>query len=420
MSEKILVCVAWPYCNGDMHIGHIAGAYLPSDIFARYHRLRGNDVLMVSGSDTHGTPITVRAEEEGISPREVVDRYHPRNVEMMRQLGISFDLFTETDTENHWAVTQDMFLEHLKNEIVYRDTMPQLYCVDCNKWLADRYVEGTCPHCGYNGARGDQCDNCGRTYDATELINPRCKYCGGSNIEVRETEHFFLDLGALNDPLLEWVTDGSKTHWRPNVYNYTVSRLAEPRAARPADHARHHVGRHDPAARLRGQAHLRLVRRGHRLPVRLEGVGRGGRRSRTPGARGGTTRPPARYYFIGKDNIDFHTIIWPGMLIGYGHDLNLPYDVPGERVPERRGPQAQQEPALDDRHGRRARALRARSLALRARRQHAREHRRQLHVGRVRPPQQRGAGRHLGQPGEPGARLRVQALRRQGARSPAR
>ncbi len=179
MSEKILVCVAWPYCNGDMHIGHIAGAYLPSDIFARYHRLAGNDVLMVSGSDTHGTPITVRAEEEGISPREVVDRYHPRNVEMMRQLGISFDLFTETDTENHWAVTQEMFLEHVKNEIVYKDTMPQLYCVDCKKWLADRYVEGTCPHCGYNGARGDQCDNCGRTYDAIELINPRCKYCGG-------------------------------------------------------------------------------------------------------------------------------------------------------------------------------------------------------------------------------------------------
>ncbi len=156
----------------------------------------------------------------------MVDRYHPRNVEMMRQLGISFDLFTETDTENHWAVTQEMFLEHLKNEVVYKDKMPQLYCVDCNKWLADRYVEGTCPHCGYTGARGDQCDNCGRTYDAIELINPRCKYCGGSNIEVRETEHFFLDLGALNDPLLEWVTSGAKTHWRPNVYNYTVSRLA--------------------------------------------------------------------------------------------------------------------------------------------------------------------------------------------------
>ncbi|MCU0510590.1 MAG: methionine--tRNA ligase [Anaerolineae bacterium] len=327
MSEKILVCVAWPYCNGDMHIGHIAGAYLPSDIFARYHRLRGNDVLMVSGSDTHGTPITVRAEEEGISPRQVVDRYHPRNVEMMRQLGISFDLFTETDTENHWAVTQEMFLEHIRNEIVYRATMPQLYCVDCNKWLADRYVEGVCPHCGYDGARGDQCDNCGRTYDATELIRPRCKYCGGSNIEVRETEHFFLDLGAVNEPLLTWVSDGSKAHWRPNVYNYTVSRLA--------------------SRELRGRPITRDISWGITIPV--EGYEDKriyvwydaviGYLSASKEWAVITGRPDAwqewwhdraarTYYFIGKDNIDFHTIIWPGMLIGYGHGLNLPYDVP--------------------------------------------------------------------------------------------
>ncbi len=327
MSEKILVCVAWPYCNGDMHIGHIAGAYLPSDIFARYHRLRGNDVLMVSGSDTHGTPITVRAEEEGISPREVVDRYHPRNTEMMRQLGISFDLFTETDTENHWAVTQDMFLEHLKHGVVYRDTMPQLYCVDCNKWLADRYVEGTCPHCGYNSARGDQCDNCGRTYDANELLNPRCKYCGGSHIEVRETEHFFLALGKLNDPLLAWVTDGSKGHWRPNVYNYTYSRLAS----------------HE----LRGRPITRDITWGVTIPVPgyenkriyvwydavigyLSASKEWAAVVGQPEAwRAWWNDKAARtYYFIGKDNIDFHTIIWPGMLLGYGHNLNLPYDVP--------------------------------------------------------------------------------------------
>lgn len=327
MSEKILVCVAWPYCNGDMHIGHIAGAYLPSDIFARYHRLRGNDVLMVSGSDTHGTPITVRAEEEGISPREVVDRYHPRNVEMMRQLGISFDLFTETDTENHWAVTQEMFLEHIKNEVVYRDTMPQLYCVDCKKWLADRYVEGVCPHCGYDGARGDQCDNCGRTYDAIELIRPRCKYCGGSNIEVRETEHFFLDLGKLNDPLLEWVTDGSKAHWRGNVYNYTVSRLSS------------HELRGRPITRdmswgvtipLPGYEDKRIYVWYDAVIGYLSASKEWAAVVGQPEAwQGWWTDEAARtYYFIGKDNIDFHTIIWPGMLIGYGHGLNLPYDVP--------------------------------------------------------------------------------------------
>ncbi len=327
MAEKILVCVAWPYSNGDMHIGHIAGAYLPSDIFARYHRLRGNDVLMVSGSDTHGTPITVRAEEEGISPRAVVDRYHTRNAEMMCRLGISFDLFTETDTENHWAVTQEIFTTHLENEVVYRDTMQQLYCVDCNKWLADRYVEGICPHCGFDGARGDQCDNCGRIYETITLIRPRCKNCGGSHIEVRETEHFFLDLGALNEPLLAWMNDGKKGHWRANVLNATRARLES----------------HE----LRGRPITRDISWG--IPIPLPGfedkriyvwydavigylaaskewahvIG-------DPEAwRAWWQDPAARtYHFIGKDNIEFHTIIWPGMLIGYDHSLNLPYDVP--------------------------------------------------------------------------------------------
>ncbi len=327
MAEKILVCVAWPYSNGDMHIGHIAGAYLPSDIFARYHRLRGNDVLMVSGSDTHGTPITVRAEEEGISPREVVDRYHPRNAEMMCRLGISFDLFTETDTENHWAVTQEIFLKHLENGYLYRDRTPQFYCVGCGKWLADRYVEGTCPHCGHDGARGDQCDHCGRTYDAITLLKPRCKYCGGTHIEIRETEHFFLDLGRLNDPLLAWLNDGRKEHWRPNVLNATRARLE--------------------SRELRGRPITRDISWGIPIPVAgfenkriyvwydavigyLAASKEWARLTGDPEAwRGWWQDPTARsYYFIGKDNIEFHTIIWPGMLIGYDPTLNLPYDVP--------------------------------------------------------------------------------------------
>ena len=327
MSEKILVCVAWPYSNGDMHIGHIAGAYLPADIFARYHRLRGNDVLMVSGSDTHGTPITMRAEEEGITPRAVVDRYHTRNTEMMRRLGISFDLFTETDTENHWAITQEIFTSHLAQEIVYRDTMEQLYCVDCAKWLADRFVEGICPHCGADGARGDQCDNCGRTYDATALIKPRCKNCGGSHIEPRETEHFFLDLAALNEPLLAWLNGRPRDHWRANVLNPTRARLE--------------------SRELRGRPITRDINWGITIPV----PGYEGKRIYVwydavigylaaskewakvvgdPEAwRAWWQDPAARtYYFIGKDNIEFHTIIWPGLLIGYDRSLNLPYDVP--------------------------------------------------------------------------------------------
>jgi methionyl-tRNA synthetase len=327
MSDKILVCVAWPYCNGDMHIGHIAGAYLPADIFARYHRLRGDDVVMVSGSDTHGTPITVRAEEEGITPRQVVDLYHPRNTETLRRLGISFDLFTETDTENHWAVTQDIFKTHLEHGYVYRDTMRQLYCLDSQNWLADRFVEGTCPFCGFEGARGDQCDNCGRIYDAIELIAPRCRYCGGTNIEIRTTEHFFLDLARLNEPLLAWLNDGKKEHWRPNVMNPTRARLES----------------HE----LRGRPITRDIAWGITIPV----PGYDGKRiyvwydavigyfaaSKEWATLTGDVEawrpwwqdPAARgYYFIGKDNIEFHTIIWPGILVGYDRSLNLPYDVP--------------------------------------------------------------------------------------------
>ncbi|OIO93063.1 MAG: methionine--tRNA ligase [Anaerolineae bacterium CG2_30_64_16] len=327
MSEKILVSVAWPYCNGDMHIGHIAGAYLPADIFARYHRLRGNDVLMVSGSDTHGTPITVRAEEEGITPREVVDRYHPRNTETLRRLGISFDLFTETDTENHWAVTQDLFKTHLEHGYVYRDSMKQLYCVDCARWLADRYVEGTCPFCASEAARGDQCDNCGRIYDAIELGSPRCGYCGGAHIEIRTTEHFFLDLARLNDPLLAWLDDGNKEHWRPNVINATRARLE--------------------SRELRSRPITRDIQWG--VPIPLPGyddkriyvwydavIGYLAASKEWAVLTGDPAvwrawwqNPEARaYYFIGKDNIEFHTIIWPGMLIGYDESLNLPYDVP--------------------------------------------------------------------------------------------
>ena len=327
MPERILVCVAWPYSNGDMHIGHIAGAYLPADIFARYHRLRGNDVLMVSGSDTHGTPITVRAEEEGITPREVVDRYHPRNVAMMRRLGISFDLFTETDTENHWAVTQELFMRHIEHGYVYRDTMQQLYCCNCRKWLADRYVEGACPFCSHDGARGDQCDNCGRAYDATALINPRCAYCGKSDIELRNTEHFFLDLGKANAALLAWLNDGQKNHWRANVINATRARLE--------------------SGELRGRPITRDMSWGVTIPV----PGFEGKRiyvwydavigylSASKEWAAITGAPEAwrswwqdaaarTYYFIGKDNIEFHSIIWPGMLIGYDRSLNLPYDVP--------------------------------------------------------------------------------------------
>ncbi|MFN2109139.1 MAG: class I tRNA ligase family protein, partial [Anaerolineae bacterium] len=156
-----------------MHIGHLAGAYLPADIFARYHRLAGNDVLVVSGSDSHGTPITVRADQDGISPREVFEHYHQRFLETQRDIGISYNLFTHTDTPNHHRVSQDMFLGLLHNGYLYKETQQQYYSEVSQQFLPDRYVEGTCPYCDYPDARGDQCDNCGRLLDALELKNPR-------------------------------------------------------------------------------------------------------------------------------------------------------------------------------------------------------------------------------------------------------
>jgi methionyl-tRNA synthetase len=334
---KVLIGVAWPYANGDLHIGHYAGANLPPDIFARYQRLIGNDVLMVSGSDTHGTPITIRAEDEGITPMEVVERYHPRIVECYQRLGLTFDLYTHTETENHWAVTHDMFLRHLERGYITTATQQQIYDPQAKTFLPDRYVEGTCPRCGFDQARGDQCDNCGAIFDATDLKNPRSKRTGNTNLEVRETEHFFLELGKLNDELLKWVSTG-KDHWRTNVLNFTRAQLEE--------------------RKLRGRPITRDIAWGVSIPLEgwegkriyvwydavigyLSAAKEWATLTGTPEAWrdwwDAEVNPNARIYnFIGKDNIPFHTIIWPGMLMAYG-GLNLPYDVPSNEYLNMKG-----------------------------------------------------------------------------------
>ena len=321
MAERIGVFVAWPYANGPLHLGHVAGAYLPPDIFARYHRLRGNEVLMVSGSDTHGTPITVRAEQEGLQPWEVVERYHTGFLDSFIKLGISFDLFTHTDTENHYQVAQDMFLRLLEKGYIYREVMRSLYCEHCNRFLPDRYVEGTCPFCGFENARGDQCDKCGKLINAIELIEPRCKFCGHGPV-IRDTEHFFLDLANFSERLSDWLRD--KDYWRPSVLNFTLNLIEEG---------------------LRGRPITRDIEWG--IPLPLEGyrdkriyvwfeavigdlsatIEWAKNRGQPERWRDWWQKPAKAYYFIGKDNIPFHTIIWPAMLMGYG-GLNLPYDVP--------------------------------------------------------------------------------------------
>ena len=322
MTERILVAVAWPYANGPLHLGHVAGCYLAADIFARYHRLKGDRVLMVSGSDTHGTPITVRADQEGVTPQEIVDRYHAQFLESWNQLGISFDLFTTTHTQNHQDVVQDIFRVLRNKGFIYTDTTLLAFCSTCSRFLPDRYVEGTCPHCGHEQARGDQCDDCGRTLDPQDLVASRCVLCGNPP-EFRESEHFFLKLSAFEQPLLEWVRQQS--HWRPNVLNFTRRFLED--------------GLKDRAITRDLTWGIPVPVEGYetkRIYVWFEAVIGYLSAALEWAQRAGVPKewedfwkdPDARsYYFIGKDNIPFHSIIWPAMLMGYG-GLNLPYDVP--------------------------------------------------------------------------------------------
>ncbi|MFQ5612298.1 MAG: methionine--tRNA ligase [Anaerolineae bacterium] len=332
MSEKILVCTAWPYANGDLHIGHVAGSLLPPDIFARYQRLIGNEVLMVSGSDSHGTPITVRADAEGVDPRQIFERYHARFLQTFQDLGITYDLFTHTDTENHHRVAQDIFLACLNNGYLYKETQRQLYSEGEGRFLPDRYVEGTCPICGYDGARGDQCDNCGNLLDPLDLIDPRSRTDGSTPV-VRETEHFFLDLPTLSEAIWEYLND-DKDHWRPAVINFSLNYVKEGLKGRPITRD---IEWGIPVP-LEGYDHKRLyvwfeAVMGY-LTASIEWAHN---RGQPEAWKEWWYNPQAKtYYFMGKDNIPFHTIIWPGELMAvanlYEDDpnkrLNLPYDVP--------------------------------------------------------------------------------------------
>ncbi|RLI52334.1 MAG: methionine--tRNA ligase, partial [Candidatus Thorarchaeota archaeon] len=204
MKKKIYIGVAWPYANGSLHLGHIAGCYLPADIFARFNRMIGNDVLMVSGSDEHGTPITITADKEKTTPQKIVDRFNKEHTENMKQMGISFDLFTRTTTKNHENVVQDIFLTLYKKGYVYKKNVDSFYCNNCKRHLPDRYIEGTCPYCGNKEARGDQCDECGKLLDPQELKDVKCKICG-STPEIQTSEHLFFALSKFEKKLLDWM-----------------------------------------------------------------------------------------------------------------------------------------------------------------------------------------------------------------------
>jgi methionyl-tRNA synthetase len=323
MKDKIFVGVAWPYANGSLHLGHIAGCYLPADIFSRFNRMNDKNILMVSGSDEHGTPITITAENEKTTPKNIVDRYNKEIIENMKQFGISFDLFTRTTTENHKKVVQDIFNVLYEKKYIYKKSVESYFCINCNRFLPDRYIEGTCHNCLNEKARGDQCDECGNIHDPVELLEVRCKICG-NNPEIRSSDHLFFALSKFESKLKKWIED--KKHWKSSVYKFTQNWLNK--------------GLHDRAITRDMTWGIEVPIKGFeekRIYVWFDAViGYLAASKEWANIFGDSNKwiewwknkNAKHYYFLGKDNIPFHTLIWPSILMGYDDSLNLPFDVP--------------------------------------------------------------------------------------------
>ncbi len=321
---RILVCVAWPYAAGPRHLGHAVSTFIPADIVARYHRMIGDEVLMVGGTDMHGTPTMVLADEEGVAPSVIAERYHALHAKNIEQLGVQYDLYWNTADPHHKEWVQEIFLALKEKGHIYEGTMVSPFCVTDQRFLPDRYVEGICPHCGFPRARGDQCENCGRILDPFELKEPRCRIHGTTPIP-KETKHFFFRLSAFEKPLAAWAED-DKEHWRHHVLTFMRSWLREGLKDRPITRDLD-WGIEVPVPGYESKriyvwfeavmGYLTATKEWYR------------RRNRPEGWRDFWYDPKARhYYFIGKDNIVFHTIIWPAILMGYDRKMDLPYDVP--------------------------------------------------------------------------------------------
>ncbi len=317
-KNKIFIGLAWPYANGSLHLGHLAGL-LGGDIVARYYRLVGHDVLMVSGSDCHGTPIAVEADKQGVDPSAIAEKYHAEFKDMfLNKLNFSFDCYTKTSTKNHEQVVQEFFLDLQKKGYIYSKFEDLAYCEKCQRFLPDRYVEGECPKCHFENARGDQCDNCGSLLDANQLINPRCKTCASTPI-WKPSDHFFLKLSAFQKQLEKWVAKSQG--WRANAKNFTLNFLQE--------------GLHDRAITRDTNWGIDIPLPGYeakKIYVWFEAVIGYFSASREWAKNSGDPKAwqdfwqndsALHYYFHGKDNIPFHAVIWPAILLGHG-DLHLP------------------------------------------------------------------------------------------------
>lgn len=319
MNKKILIAVAWPYANGSLHFGH-AAALIGGDVLARYHRLRGDHVLFVSGSDCHGTPIAVEADKQGVHPSMIAETYHKEFVEtLVKGLLFSYDTYTTTTTENHAQTVQEIFLALYEKELIIKKTEELPYCVLCKRFLPDRYIEGECPKCHFGNARGDQCDNCGELLDPKDLLHSKCKICGTAP-EWRESEHFYLKLSVFADDLKKWIE--KSTGWRTEAKNFSLTMLEQ--------------GLHDRAITRDTEWGITIPIAGYeekRIYVWFDAVC--GYLSASKEWAKTSGNPDAwkdfwqntqafHYYVHGKDNILFHTIIWPAMLLGFHKDFHLP------------------------------------------------------------------------------------------------
>jgi methionyl-tRNA synthetase len=340
MSENILIAIAWPYANAEIHVGNITGSHLPGDIVARYHRLKGSKVLMVSGTDSHGTPVALRADAAGRPEEEIYKEYHDGFLDLFQQLGIHYDLFTTTHTENHFKVAQSIFLALKQNGYLYAKTTKQWYSPSAKRFLPDRFIEGTCYICGYEGARSDQCDQCGNVLEPEKLLNPRSKI-DDSSPELRDTEHYFLDLSKLEPDVVNFLRD-RQHYMRDSVIGESLGKIAAEGLKSRSITRDLDWGIPVPSEDWEGKSlyvWFEAVIGYLSAPVEWSAI------NGIPEAwRDWWTNPECRaIYFIGKDNIFFHTALWPAELTGAGEQfmeifaeeggqiLTVPYDVPANQ-----------------------------------------------------------------------------------------
>jgi len=322
MSNKKMITAALPYANGPVHIGHLAGVYIPADVYARFQRRSGKDVAFICGSDEHGIPITIRAKKEGVTPQDIVDKYHEIIKKSFSDLGISFDEYSRTTSENHRETSQDFFKVLYEKGKFTEEMSEQYFDEQANEFLADRYIVGTCPNCGNENAYGDQCEKCGSTLSPSELINPKSMLSGNVPI-LKETKNWYLPLNEYEDFLNEWIIEGHKDDWKPNVYGQVKSWLND--GLKPRAMTRDlNWGVPVPLPNAEGKVlYVWFDAPIGYISFTKEWAAKNGKDWKDYWQ----SENSDLVHFIGKDNIVFHCIIFPAMMKAHG-DFNMPKNVP--------------------------------------------------------------------------------------------